>query len=252
MRISACRGKQIALLNIKYTPKIGRGNYLTYLFKSILINKGWKRHLPVCFLNCVSIAIWNLIHSHIIPHTGASTSNDSALSGHFWTRLQFSLGTHTVVFFLWQQCHLCHTYSIRRTDLFQQVDTPSQSFVSPVYSHRHETQISVPSLWEEISRSIDWIGIVLEWSMNYDSLSLFRLLLGLVLISSPRSLFGFCTFPILGPTANQVNTQVWIWEIHQLSCQISYTSKLQYIFLQSVTVKWSAICHYFSSRCVTL
>lgn len=68
MRISACRGKQIALLNIEYTPKIGRGNYLIYLFKSILINKGWKRHLPVCFLNCVSLAIWNLIHSHNPTH----------------------------------------------------------------------------------------------------------------------------------------------------------------------------------------
>lgn len=209
MRISACRGKQIALWNIKYTPKIGRGNYLTYLFKSILINKGWKRRLPVCSLNCVSLAIWNLIHSHVIPHTGASTSDDSDVSGHFWTRLQFSLGTHTVVFLLWQQRHLRRTHSMQQTASRHSLTVIC---VSCLKSRTRDTNLSAFCVGgDERKHRLDWNCAGMKHGLW------FIVIVPLVLIPSPRSLFGFLCISYFG----SVNTRVWIWETHPLSRQIS-------------------------------
>lgn len=76
---------------------------------------GWKRYLPVWFLNCVSIAIWNLIHSQVIPPAGASTSKDGALGVHFWTKLHFNSvtfsdsDTHSSLYC--DICTVCVTYT---------------------------------------------------------------------------------------------------------------------------------------------
>lgn len=137
MRVDARRGNQIALLNILRNKS--REKYLTLSLQIFLDKRG--RDVYLC-------AFWNLIHCQIIPHTGASTSEQ-------YSQCSF-LDEAAVHFTYCSLSTVTMSESYIQNNKQQLVDSRSLWFTT------WDTNLSAFFLWEDISVSTDWIWIILN------------------------------------------------------------------------------------------